>query len=666
MAIDDNVSYELTGAQIKDLANRINNAGGSVDGNKVWYATSSSSGYTSNKTATISGGSGTFALETGVTVLVKFSTANTASYFTLNVNNTGAINVYTNGNSQSSGDYMWKSDDIVGFVYDGSYWRMIDSDRATSSAYGEVKLATSYTDSSSTTVPTSAHLYSVYNMLSGKQNQLTAGAGITIDQNNVISATGGSYTYSGSVDTTNNSFTTTLSDGTTTQDVTLNAGTGITFSSQSSGPSLVGPTPANSSTDATQISGLTFTPGSAGAGYFYVLRVGKSSTMSGDVYDARLYKSNQSFNFTSQAEVEAAIWPTGQQIDVNPNNSGTMSGFFDSSFQSIEYVSGKSTAAEAIAAVYTAEATFGGTVTFNSQYVYVDVYVYVMGQGASTLTISSAEGSVISLDQGPSSSTASGTAIKSSLTQAEFNKIAAATTSGSPALFRFDDNSGDAWFYRVSAITPVDSATVVVDVLYDGGLSWQHEGLDKLTFMAYAPGATYPNGAITLIATNRANVVTYYMDNGATQGIPSYNTYIYSDAARTIVASPDTILGDYEAGNIVLLKYESTQTGSSAYDMTLQVNSMALVGADGYKMLVGELNTDNGNYNAVNTVIQTTWDGTGTFSSRWVLVRNVVPAVNLYTTTGQNTDGAVTQKLFTDTVGNIETILQTLNTGTGV
>lgn len=37
----------------------------------------------------------------------------------------------------------------------------------------------------------------------------------------------------------------------------------------------------------------------------------------------------------------------------------------------------------------------------------------------------------------------------------------------------------------------------------------------------------------------------------------------------------------------------------------------------------------------------------------------------LYTTTGQNTDGAVTQKLFSDTVGNVETILQTLNDGGG-
>lgn len=41
-------------------------------------------------------------------------------------------------------------------------------------------------------------------------------------------------------------------------------------------------------------------------------------------------------------------------------------------------------------------------------------------------------------------------------------------------------------------------------------------------------------------------------------------------------------------------------------------------------------------------------------------------AAKLYQTTGQNTDGAVTQKLFTDTVGDIETILQTLNSGNGV
>ena len=38
----------------------------------------------------------------------------------------------------------------------------------------------------------------------------------------------------------------------------------------------------------------------------------------------------------------------------------------------------------------------------------------------------------------------------------------------------------------------------------------------------------------------------------------------------------------------------------------------------------------------------------------------------LYGSQGQNTDGAVTQKLFTDTVGDVESILQILNSGAGV
>lgn len=53
-------------------------------------------------------------------------------------------------------------------------------------------------------------------------------------------------------------------------------------------------------------------------------------------------------------------------------------------------------------------------------------------------------------------------------------------------------------------------------------------------------------------------------------------------------------------------------------------------------------------------------------TSDWKQINNDAIAVPvLYTTTGQNTDGAVTQKLFTDTVGNVETILQTLNSGAG-
>ena len=51
-----------------------------------------------------------------------------------------------------------------------------------------------------------------------------------------------------------------------------------------------------------------------------------------------------------------------------------------------------------------------------------------------------------------------------------------------------------------------------------------------------------------------------------------------------------------------------------------------------------------------------------------VISGNVISAVvpKLYSALGQATDGSVTQKLFTDTVGNVETILNTLNSGEGI
>lgn len=49
------------------------------------------------------------------------------------------------------------------------------------------------------------------------------------------------------------------------------------------------------------------------------------------------------------------------------------------------------------------------------------------------------------------------------------------------------------------------------------------------------------------------------------------------------------------------------------------------------------------------------------------IVDNVISASvpKLYSTSGQNTDGAVTQKVFTDTIGSIEGILAILNDGEG-
>ncbi len=65
------------------------------------------------------------ALETGASVVVKFTYANTASSATLNVNSTGAKTIKTSDGQALSGSNLspWKAGDIVNFVYDGTNWR---------------------------------------------------------------------------------------------------------------------------------------------------------------------------------------------------------------------------------------------------------------------------------------------------------------------------------------------------------------------------------------------------------------------------------------------------------------------------------------------------------------------------------------------------------------
>lgn len=62
-------------------------------------------------------------LVTGVTIHVKFSTNNTASGPTLNVNGTGAKTI---GITDGDPAEKWDAGSIVSFTYDGEYWLMND------------------------------------------------------------------------------------------------------------------------------------------------------------------------------------------------------------------------------------------------------------------------------------------------------------------------------------------------------------------------------------------------------------------------------------------------------------------------------------------------------------------------------------------------------------
>ena len=87
----------------------------------TWYGTSSTGATTQAKTVTCSG----FTLETGAIVCVTFTNANTyaSAKITLNVNSTGAKDVYyNNAVTSSTNTLLWKAGETVIFVYSGSYF----------------------------------------------------------------------------------------------------------------------------------------------------------------------------------------------------------------------------------------------------------------------------------------------------------------------------------------------------------------------------------------------------------------------------------------------------------------------------------------------------------------------------------------------------------------
>ena len=86
------------------------------------YATCGTAAGTAAKTATVQNGS--FTLEAGTSISIKFTYANTVSSPTLNVNNTGAKSIFFRGAAITSSNYYWAAGSIVTFVYDGTQWNI--------------------------------------------------------------------------------------------------------------------------------------------------------------------------------------------------------------------------------------------------------------------------------------------------------------------------------------------------------------------------------------------------------------------------------------------------------------------------------------------------------------------------------------------------------------
>ncbi len=107
------------------------------------YGTCSTAAATAAKTVTLSN----FALISGARMTVKFTYANTNTATTLNVNSTGAKQMYFAG-SRLDGSTIVASD-IVDFVYDGTYWQILAINSASANSgtqIGDIVLMSVYDD----------------------------------------------------------------------------------------------------------------------------------------------------------------------------------------------------------------------------------------------------------------------------------------------------------------------------------------------------------------------------------------------------------------------------------------------------------------------------------------------------------------------------------------
>ena len=118
----------------------------------IIYATCGTAIDEQDKVATVSG---SFTLQVGSIVAVKFTYSNTVAQPRLNINGTGAKYIVTYNNYVPP-TYAWKPNQTVLFIYDGVYYVGFALSYATTGYYGVTKLSNS-TASTSTTLAATAN-----------------------------------------------------------------------------------------------------------------------------------------------------------------------------------------------------------------------------------------------------------------------------------------------------------------------------------------------------------------------------------------------------------------------------------------------------------------------------------------------------------------------------
>lgn len=126
----------------------------------TWYGTCPTAA--STKTKVVTTNTGDFSLTAGNIVYVLF-TNYAYSSSTLNVDGTGDIAIKTTGTTAVS-TYQWAANEVVGFVYDGTYFRMLDGMIANTTYYGMTKLSSSTSSTATNLAATPSAVKSAYDL----------------------------------------------------------------------------------------------------------------------------------------------------------------------------------------------------------------------------------------------------------------------------------------------------------------------------------------------------------------------------------------------------------------------------------------------------------------------------------------------------------------------
>lgn len=160
----------------------------------TYYATSGTAAGTAAKVA-ITVTSSEFVLEKGSIVFVKFTYANTASSPTLAVDNAAAKTI------TNAAGYDWVANEIVGFVYNGTSYEIIDHGKATTTYYGVTKLSSATNSTSTSLAATPSAVKSAYDLANTANTTAESKSAVSYVQNLANGTTIGTITIDGTTTT---------------------------------------------------------------------------------------------------------------------------------------------------------------------------------------------------------------------------------------------------------------------------------------------------------------------------------------------------------------------------------------------------------------------------------------------------------------------------------